>query len=67
MGCYAIEARERGIEVVLATNDKDLYQLVNPKVKIYSTAKADLGFAEGRFRIVRRRRSHGEMGRVRRR
>ncbi len=42
MACYAIKARERGIEVVLATNDKDLYQLVNSTVKVYSTAKADL-------------------------
>src|ERR687884_684154 len=30
MGCYALAAQERGIEVVLATNDKDLYQLVSP-------------------------------------
>ncbi|MEP6937374.1 MAG: 5'-3' exonuclease H3TH domain-containing protein [Chthoniobacterales bacterium] len=42
MGCYAIAARERGWEVVLATNDKDLFQLVNSNVKIYTTAKADL-------------------------
>src|SRR6202040_1436189 len=30
------------IDVVLATNDKDLYQLVGPRVKVYTTAKADL-------------------------
>jgi len=43
MGCYAIAACERpGMEVVLATNDKDLYQLVGPCVRVYSTAKADL-------------------------
>ena len=42
MGCYAIAARNRGWEVVLATNDKDLFQLVNEKVKVYTTAKADL-------------------------
>jgi len=43
MGCYAIAACERpGMEVVLATNDKDLYQLVGPCVKVYTTAKADL-------------------------
>src|SRR5437764_10566874 len=42
MGCYAQKAAERGIEVVLATNDKDLFQLVNAKIKIYTTAKADL-------------------------
>src|SRR6266545_3477128 len=43
MGCYAIAACKRPeMEVVLATNDKDLYQLVGPCVKVYSTAKADL-------------------------
>src|SRR3954452_21605090 len=35
MGCYAIAAAKRGYEVVLATNDKDLFQLVNDKVKVY--------------------------------
>src|SRR5215813_10643039 len=43
MGCYAIAACKRtGMEVVLATNDKDLYQLVGPYVKVYTTTKADL-------------------------
>ncbi len=42
MGCYAIAAARRGDEVILATNDKDLFQLVNEKVKVYTTAKADL-------------------------
>jgi DNA polymerase-1 len=42
MGCYAMAACKRDIEVVLATNDKDLYQLVGPCVKVYTTAKADL-------------------------
>jgi DNA polymerase-1 len=52
MGCYAIEARKRGIEVVLATNDKDLYQLVSSKVKIYSTAKADLASPKDPFALL---------------
>ncbi len=42
MGCYAIAARRRGWEAILATNDKDLFQLVNDQVKVYTTAKADL-------------------------
>ncbi len=42
MGCYAMAAAKRKIEVVLATNDKDLFQLVSPTCKVYSTAKADL-------------------------
>ncbi|MEO8439256.1 MAG: 5'-3' exonuclease H3TH domain-containing protein [Spartobacteria bacterium] len=52
MGCYAIKARERGIEVILATNDKDLYQLVDPQVKIYSTAKADLASPKDAFALL---------------
>jgi DNA polymerase-1 len=42
MGCYAIAAARAGHETILATNDKDLFQLVNDKVKVYTTAKADL-------------------------
>src|SRR5438270_7946737 len=43
MGCYAMAAcKRKGMEVVLATNDKDLYQLIGPCVKVYTTAKADL-------------------------
>src|SRR3954470_16232815 len=42
MGSYAIAARARGDEVVLATNDKDLFQLVNGGVRVYTTNKADL-------------------------
>jgi 5'-3' exonuclease len=52
MGCYAIKAAERGIETILATNDKDLYQLVNSKVKIYSTAKADLASPKDSFALL---------------
>jgi 5'-3' exonuclease len=52
MGCYAIAAAERGWEVVLATNDKDLYQLVTPKVKIYTTAKADLASPKDAFALL---------------
>jgi 5'-3' exonuclease len=52
MGCYAIKARDAGIETILATNDKDLYQLVNDKVKIYSTAKADLASPKDAFALL---------------
>ena len=34
MGCYSIAACRGNIEVVLATNDKDLYQLVGPCVRV---------------------------------
>lgn len=52
MGCYARAACERGWEVVLATNDKDLFQLVNSKVKIYTTAKADLASPKDAFALL---------------
>lgn len=53
MGCYAIAACERpGMEVVLATNDKDLYQLVGPCVRVYSTAKADLVSPKDAFALL---------------
>jgi DNA polymerase-1 len=53
MGCYAIAACKRpGMQVVLATNDKDLYQLVGPCVKVYSTAKADLASPKDGFALL---------------
>ncbi len=53
MGCYAIAAcQRRGMEVVLATNDKDLYQLVGPCVKVYTTAKADLASPKDAFILL---------------
>jgi 5'-3' exonuclease len=53
MGCYAIAAcKRRGMEVVLATNDKDLYQLVGPCVKVYTTAKTDLASPKDAFALL---------------
>jgi DNA polymerase-1 len=52
MGCYAIAACKLGIEVVLATNDKDLFQLVGPCVKVYTTAKADLASPKDAFALL---------------
>jgi 5'-3' exonuclease len=53
MGCYAIAAcRRPEMEVVLATNDKDLYQLVGPCVKVYTTAKADLASPKDAFALL---------------
>jgi 5'-3' exonuclease len=53
MGCYAMSACKRaGVEVVLATNDKDLYQLVGPCVKVYTTAKADLASPKDAFALL---------------
>jgi 5'-3' exonuclease len=53
MGCYAIAACKRPeMEVVLATNDKDLFQLVGPCVKVYTTAKADLASPKDAFALI---------------
>src|SRR5213595_2168304 len=53
MGCYSIAACKRpGMDVVLATNDKDLYQLVGPCVKVYTTAKADLASPKDAFALL---------------
>ena len=42
MASYCCAAHGKGVEVVLATNDKDLLSLVEDNILIYSTAKADL-------------------------
>src|SRR6266699_4786613 len=52
MGCYALAACKRDVEVVLATNDKDLFQLVGPCVKVYTTAKADLVSPKDSFALL---------------
>ncbi|MEP7016172.1 MAG: 5'-3' exonuclease H3TH domain-containing protein [Verrucomicrobiota bacterium] len=53
MGCYAMAAcKRRGMDVILATNDKDLYQLIGPCVKVYTTAKADLASPKDSFALL---------------
>jgi DNA polymerase-1 len=53
IGCYALAAcKQPGMEVVLATNDKDLYQLVGPCVRVYTTAKADLASPKDAFALI---------------
>ena len=52
MASYAVAARARGDEVVLATNDKDLFQLVDDHVKVYSTNKADLAAPGEAFALL---------------
>lgn len=42
MASYAVAASQLGYQTILATNDKDLFQLVGPQVQIYSTNKTDL-------------------------
>jgi DNA polymerase-1 len=52
MATYACAARARGDEVVLATNDKDLFQLVDDRVKVYTTNKADLAKPSDTFALL---------------
>ena len=52
MGCYTLAASQRKIDVVLATNDKDLFQLVGPGVKVYTTAKTDLVSPKDAFALL---------------
>ena len=40
---YARAAEALEAEIVIATNDKDILQLVGERIRIYSTAKADTG------------------------
>jgi DNA polymerase-1 len=47
---YAIAARNAGTEVVIATNDKDILQLVDDNIHIYSTNKTDI--KEGGFALL---------------
>src|SRR5204863_946731 len=51
-GCYPLAACTRKIDVVLATTDKDLYPLVGPRVKVYTTAKADLLSPKDAFALL---------------
>lgn len=52
MATYTVAARARGDEVVLATNDKDLFQLVDEKVRVYSTNKTDLAAPSDAFALL---------------
>jgi len=49
---YVMEAKRVGIDCVVATNDKDILQMVGEGVSIYSTAKADLGEQQGGFKLL---------------
>ncbi len=50
---YAAEIRRGGVgEVVIATNDKDIYALVREGVTIYSTNKSDVGVGAEGFALL---------------
>lgn len=46
IACYAVEAKARGWETVIATNDKDIMQLVDGQLTIYSPGK------DGQFALI---------------
>jgi 5'-3' exonuclease len=49
---YTTVARAAGHEVFLATNDKDLFQLVDEKVRVYSTNKSDLASPKDPYALL---------------
>jgi 5'-3' exonuclease len=52
MASYTRAARARGDEVILATNDKDLFQLVDGRTRIYSTNKSDFADPKDAFALL---------------
>ena len=52
MASYTVEACKRGYEIVLATNDKDLFQLVDGTCQVYTTNKTDLSAATDPFALL---------------
>lgn len=54
MAVYARAAEAEGGEVVLATNDKDLFQLVSDRVTVYTTNKTDLASPKDAFALLGR-------------
>jgi 5'-3' exonuclease len=49
---YCASAVQAGTEVVIATNDKDIYALVAEGVRIYSTNKTDTGDGKDGFALL---------------
>jgi 5'-3' exonuclease len=52
MGCYVLAAARDQHDIILSTNDKDLFQLVGDKVRIYSTNKADLKHPKDSYALL---------------
>jgi len=52
MASYTCAASRQGMDVVLATNDKDLFQLVNHGVRVYTTNKADFATPKDTFALL---------------
>ena len=52
IAAYACAAQQQNMDVVVATNDKDLFQLVNDRVRVYSTHKADFASPKDGFALL---------------
>ncbi|MGA0094686.1 MAG: 5'-3' exonuclease [Chthoniobacterales bacterium] len=52
IAAYAAAARKDGADIVIATNDKDIYALVDDRTRIYTTNKSDVGAAKEGFALL---------------
>lgn len=52
IAAYAEAARKENADIVIATNDKDIYALVDARTRIYSTNKSDIGEAKEGFALL---------------
>ena len=62
MASYACAAVGKNVEVVLATNDKDLFQLVAEGVKVYTTNKTDLASPKDTYALLDREKVRTKWG-----
>lgn len=52
MASYAFAARKAGWECIMATADKDLFQIVAQDIRVYSTQKNDLSSSRDTFALL---------------
>jgi len=52
IAAYAAAARKERADIVIATNDKDIYALVDARTRIYSTNKSDVGESKEGFALL---------------
>lgn len=52
IAAYAAAARQEEDEVVIATNDKDIYALVDASTRIYTTNKSDVGESKEGYALL---------------
>jgi DNA polymerase-1 len=52
IAAYAVAARKDKADIVIATNDKDIYALVNAQTQIYTTNKSDVGESKDGYALL---------------